>query len=414
MTERREIRTPHHLQSWGLANYGLQVSRLLEHVTLLAMAIEINFQAAAGHDSEPPHIPLATAASQFIYGRSSALACLRAARRQVHRAYINKGRLQESGYADIIMQLCKSLRIPITQMSSSSQLRSMDRVSSDRPHNGIVLDVSPLPFPPVQALGVPGSSESLGFGTSSDDTSKTVSLSFGPQSVEDKQMNASLKHLVVSSIRPPFVLLLDGIKDEGNMGNIIRTAHFYGVDALAVCSDATAPINSSIVAKAASGATEAVPLLRIDDAVQFLERSKANGWEVWASVAPDYTPEERGGKNGSRVTVEPIHGLPCPPTDKPCIILLGSEDTGLRPFVTRRADRLITIQGSSDRTNVGVDSLNVSTAAAVLIDAFTRTTSPLQALRPTSVVEGSSGPRDKGPQEFKVRKFFKDDAFESD
>ncbi|KAF2223942.1 hypothetical protein BDZ85DRAFT_260081 [Elsinoe ampelina] len=354
-------------------------------------------------------LPLATAASQFVYGRSAALACLRAARRQIHKAYVQKDRLEASGYAQIILQLCKSLKISVVRMTTPSQIQSMKATADDRPYNGIILDVAPLPYPPVESLGRPTIAGSLGWTSTSTTAagSVVVHLSLGPQSSEETQANASLKQIVCPASRQPFILLLDGIKDEGNLGNILRTAHFYGVDAVAVCSDATAPVNSSIVGKAASGATEAVPLLKVSDPVRFLERSKENGWQVWASVSPDYEQEAPDKKRGSRNSVVSSEGLGNPLTSQPCILMLGSEDAGLRSFVVKKADKLVTIKGRADRVDVGVDSLNVGTAAAVLIDAFMR-----RSVRDSSTAAADSAIVNARPKEFKVRKFVKDDGLD--
>ncbi|KAG8625449.1 hypothetical protein KVT40_007200 [Elsinoe batatas] len=369
-----------------------------------------------GHSARSREVPestlsLATAASQFVYGRSAALACLRAARRQIHKAYVQKGRLEESGYAQIILQLCKSLKIKVVRMTSPSQIRSMKATAVDRPYNGIILDVAPLPYPPVESLGRPTVAGSLGW-TSTPTTaagSTVVHLGLGPQSSEETQANASLKQLACPASRQPFVLLLDGIKDEGNLGNVLRTAHFYGVDAVAVCSDATAPVNSSIVGKAASGATEAIPLLKVTDPVRFLERSKEKGWQVWASVAPDYEQEASDRKNRFRNAVVSSDELSNPLTSQPCILMLGSEDTGLRSFVVKKADKLVTIQGRADRVDVGVDSLNVGTAAAVLIDTFLR-----GSVKKSETADTGSAHLDARPREFKVRKFVKDDGLDED
>lgn len=75
--------------------------------------------------------------------------------------------------------------------------------------------------------------------------------------------------------------------DPGNLGAIIRSGYFLGVDALALVSQTCAPL-SNVALKASAGAAEAMPILSVDDAVEFLRKSKGNGWQVYAGVAPDF------------------------------------------------------------------------------------------------------------------------------
>jgi 21S rRNA (GM2251-2'-O)-methyltransferase len=58
------------------------------------------------------------------------------------------------------------------------------------------------------------------------------------------------------------------------------------------------------------------------------------------------------------------------PLSQPAILMLGSEDKGLMPDIIRNADYAVTISRAKSRRASSVDSLNVSTAAAILCDAF--------------------------------------------
>lgn len=58
---------------------------------------------------------------------------------------------------------------------------------------------------------------------------------------------------------------------------------------------------------------------------------------------------------------------------------MGSEEKGLYPDVMRQADCVVSIEGSR-AGQAGVESLNVSVAAALLCDAFLRGTVPRKHL----------------------------------
>ncbi|PNS19141.1 RNA methyltransferase, TrmH family, group 3 [Sphaceloma murrayae] len=335
-------------------------------------------------DFAVPTLQRASAASEFIYGRSAAFAVLQAGRRKIYSAYINKSRLEESGSLSTILELCSKRNIEPRDMQTAGEKRMMDSVASDRPHNGIVLDVSPIPYLPVRALGEVKSDKSDAIITT---------LQKAPQSAEEEVVNSVIRHLTTKSPwRCPFILLLDGIRDEGNLGNIIRTAHFYGVDGIAVCTDGTASVNSSIVAKAASGAIEAVPFLAIKNPKTFVQESRSNGWEVWASIAPDegaktIKPEDRRrmfAKTWFETRENPTltTDMLSPLVERPCILMLGAEGDGLSNVMSRRADKMVTIgRPEASATDVGVDSLNVGSAAAVLVEAFMKKPAELDAAK---------------------------------
>lgn len=311
-------------------------------------------------------LSLTTAASSWIYGASAALACLRSGRRTVYRAYLSSQLYEQSIGQSIRKLLGRDPGITVHRMDTTAHMRAMDSITGRRPHQGILLEVSPLPFPPAQAMARP-------------DQPAPLTFHLGDQRSEEVEINKKGLHLKAPDLlgwRAPLVLLLDGIKDEGNMGNIIRTAYFYGIEAIAICVNTCAPISSPIVAKAASGAIEAMPLLRIDRPSDFIRRSQSQGWKVWASVPPTPSTAKVGPMNTA--------DMRSPLADGPTILMLGSEGDGLRDIMLDRADGRVTIAspGSNDRELLGVDSLNVASAAAVLLEAFMR--------KPSGVVEKSA------------------------
>ena len=240
-------------------------------------------------------------------------------------------------------------------------------VCDGRPHQGVLLEVSPLPFPPVTSMR---SVSKMG--------EKKVAFDIEPQQIEELEINKRLGHLKAHKTtgwRNPLVLLLDGVLDEGNMGNIIRTAYFYGADAVAVCVNTCAPISSPIVAKAASGALEAMPLLRLNKPSDFLRLSQINKWKVWASVPPGNDSLAVKRARTKVTTILGTSNMRSPLADAPAILMLGSEGEGLRDIMLARADGRVSIDppgGNERRHDLGIDSMNVASAAAVLLEAFMR------------------------------------------
>lgn len=203
--------------------------------------------------------------------------------------------------------------------------------------------------------------------------------------------------------------------DPGNLGAILRTAHFLSVDALALSSRHSAPLTPTAL-KASAGASESLPLLSLPHPGAFVDASKAAGWKFYAAVAPpslaslssdspfDSSGDPRGGGGGSKSRRPDNTGskskanedgrltstLPPPPhfalaalaadppvLQHPTVLMLGSEGEGLRWNLQKKADATVSIEGGwrlhADQAVDGrVDSLNVSVAAGLLVEGFLR------------------------------------------
>ncbi len=152
--------------------------------------------------------------------------------------------------------------------------------------------------------------------------------------------------------------------DPGNLGAILRSAWFFGVDAVAISTRQSAPL-SPVALKASAGASENIPLLSVSQPEEFVEKSRKNGWQFFAAVAPPSGTHARKGRFLS------TPGLKSPLTTSPVVLMLGAEDEGLRWNLQKGADHQIGIEGA--RLGMGgVDSLNVSVASALLAEAFLR------------------------------------------
>lgn len=243
----------------------------------------------------------------------------------------------------------------------------LDEMSQDRPHNGLILEASPLPQLPVTSFRAVSSIEDSHFRVDLD-----------RQTREEAAVNGSDNRIPIFSQhrrRYPVVLLLDGIVDTGNLGGIVRSAYFLGIDALVFAGRNSAPLNP-VAIKASAGAAENMTILSVSNEVAFIKQSKANGWRFYAADAPGL---------GSTLfdPLAPTDGSSGPSfnhlTQAPSVLMMGSEASGLSPHIKSHADSIVSIPGARLERGIGVssdparvDSLNVSVAAALLMEMFLR------------------------------------------
>ena len=152
--------------------------------------------------------------------------------------------------------------------------------------------------------------------------------------------------------------------DPGNLGAILRTAFFLGVDAVAIANRSSAPL-SAVALKASSGASEILPLVSVNEPEKFFDSCRRNGWKIYAAAAAGSQKQSHPGASVTTST------LGTPTQDHACIVILGSEGEGLRWSIKNKADCFVSIKGQREGEG-RVDSLNVSVAAGLLCDAFLR------------------------------------------
>jgi TrmH family RNA methyltransferase len=146
------------------------------------------------------------------------------------------------------------------------------------------------------------------------------------------------------------VVALDDVQDPGNVGTIIRTAAWFGADAV-ICSEGTAdPYNAKAV-RSSAGSIFAIGHYGVKDLAGELVRLRKAGFMVAAASLEgrdyrsfDEWPDRR-------------------------VLVIGNEANGIGAPVLALADRLIRIpHAGSGKPNV--ESLNASVSAAILLSGL--------------------------------------------
>jgi 23S rRNA (guanosine2251-2'-O)-methyltransferase len=135
------------------------------------------------------------------------------------------------------------------------------------------------------------------------------------------------------------LLLLDGVTDPRNLGACMRTAEAAGAQALIVPRDRSAGL-TPVVAAAAAGAAETLPLIAVTNLARAMEQIREAG--VWIA----------GAVGEAEQTLYEID------LSGPLAWALGAEGQGLRRLTREKCDWLarIPLQGQTESLNVSVAS----------------------------------------------------------
>lgn len=143
------------------------------------------------------------------------------------------------------------------------------------------------------------------------------------------------------------VLALDGIANPGNMGTIIRTAEWFGIQQI-VCSDDCVELWNPKVIQATMGSVFRMPVA-YTDLRRYLSQAKEAGKPIYGALLEG---ENLFAKKG-------------PWTDG--VIVIGSESHGIRGDVLPLITHPITIPRAKGSVT---ESLNASMAAGIILAAF--------------------------------------------
>ena len=159
----------------------------------------------------------------------------------------------------------------------------------------------------------------------------------------ENELNKNLQNIEKSK-----VLILDSIQDPRNLGACLRSALAFGVDAVILNRDDTAPINEYTF-KASVGAIVGLDIYEVTNLSRSIEAlKKIDYWVI--------------GLDGYSNQIISSDHLP-----NKIAVVLGSEGSGIRKLVKRNCDHLFKIPIAKD-----VESLNISVAAGIALYEFSK------------------------------------------
>lgn len=150
---------------------------------------------------------------------------------------------------------------------------------------------------------------------------------------------------------PGTCIALDRVRNPYNIGAVLRSAAFFGVDAALLGAQAPHPALAPDAIRVAEGGVEHLALARTTDLGDTLARLRQKGVRV-------YGADGRGAHDAIGYAFV-----------RPAVLVLGNEREGMSERVRAQCDAIVAIRGSG-----AVESLNVAVAGSVLIAELVRPT----------------------------------------
>lgn len=185
--------------------------------------------------------------------------------------------------------------------------------------------------------------EGLDYEILTDSVFKTVSETRSPQGIMG--LVRIKRHEPEDIIKNPnaLLLLLEDIRDPGNLGTIIRAAEGAGVSGIITNGSSVELYNPKVV-RSTMGSIFRVPVCQVEDFYAILGNIKESGIKIYAAHLAGADYDKEAGYNGR------------------CAFLIGNEASGLSKQAVALADKLIKIPMAGR-----VESLNAAVASAILI-----------------------------------------------
>lgn len=231
-----------------------------------------------------------------IEGRNSVTELLKSGK-DINKLYVQKGERQ--GSINEIIKLAKEKRVVIVE----TEKNKLDQMSETGKHQGVIAIVPPFAYCDVDDI------------------------------LEDAK----------SKNENPFIIILDGIEDNHNLGSIIRTAECAGVHGIIIPKRRSALVNAT-TNKTSAGAVEYMKVARVSNLTETIKYLKENDIWVYGTDmdAKEYYNEQ---KYNSGVA-----------------LVIGSEGFGMSRLVKENCDFLIKIPMRGK-----INSLNASVSAGIVM-----------------------------------------------
>ncbi|CAB4253649.1 similar to Saccharomyces cerevisiae YOR201C MRM1 Ribose methyltransferase that modifies a functionally critical, conserved nucleotide in mitochondrial 21S rRNA [Maudiozyma barnettii] len=312
---------------------------------------------------------------EYVFGTNSVMAALTNPRRHS----FNKLYYYGNDSLELITNKLKELKLDVPLQESNKH--ELNQLSKFNLHNNIVLETKPLQNTEIKHLGPviqQEETESSTFQVSLVNQNEVPI--FADEVVTEKQnqnANDILKQVpfdtkLSQGKRFPVGIFLDEVMDPHNVGAIIRSAYFLGVDFIVMTKKNSSSL-TPVVSKASSGSMEWVPIYHVDDPVQFFKESQLDTNGSWTFITSHCTsgstekPVTQFIKDKTLAIVDLDGMLQRSPT----MLVMGNEGSGVRSSLIQITDYLVEIpfNGPQSPTIAStVDSLNVSVATAILIN----------------------------------------------
>lgn len=170
-----------------------------------------------------------------------------------------------------------------------------------------------------------------------------ISVLSTPQAILALVKIPELVELNTAKLKNSFHIALDGVQDPGNLGTIIRTADWFGLNTI-ICSNDTAEVYNPKVVQASMGSLARMTIIYTELA-EFLNSSNLPVFGALLDGKSIY--ETDFGKEG--------------------IILLGNEGNGIRPELLQQIKYPVTIPRFGK-----AESLNVAISASIFCSEIRR------------------------------------------
>ncbi len=235
--------------------------------------------------------------SEFkVEGRNAVIELLKS-EKPVNKILIARGDRQ--GSINEIIKMAKQNKIIVTEVDKSK----LDTYSETKHHQGVIAFVSPVEYKDVDYI-----------------------LDIARQRDED-----------------PFILIADEIEDPHNLGALIRSAEIAGCHGVIIPKRRAVAV-TEVVSKVSVGATEYMPIARVNNINETIRELKANG--IWIV-----------GTDGSAETLYYKQDL-----TGPIAIVVGSEGRGMNKLTMKSCDYLVKIPMMGKIT-----SLNASVSGGIVL-----------------------------------------------
>ena len=231
-----------------------------------------------------------------VEGRNSVIELLKSGK-DINKLFVQKG--EKHGSINEIINLAKKNKVVYTEVEKNK----LDKMATTKNHQGVIAIVPPYEYCEVE----------------------------------------DILELAKNKGEKPFILILDGIEDEHNLGSIIRTAECTGVHGIIIPKRRSALVNAT-TNKTSAGAVQYMKIARVNNLTETIKYLKEN--DVWI-YGTDM--EARSFYTQENYTL----GV---------AIVIGSEGFGMSRLVKENCDFLVKIP-----MNGKINSLNASVSAGIVM-----------------------------------------------